>query len=216
MKTKLHLLFIATLLSLGLGAQNAATIDNQPTEVVANSTYDFIITYTKDPAITEARIQVKFNTPAWGPAGVTYGNTTVTADSGTISLSVPVPGDVADDYILELQLMEMSWAGLTQDYYYGTDVVTTLGTSDLETNLSNLSVYPNPFSDSFSYQFESNTSQSVDVELFTITGQKIKDIKNATISNNRGTVNTENLSKGMYLVRISSGDIQETKRLIKN
>ncbi|KAA5821856.1 T9SS type A sorting domain-containing protein [Algibacter amylolyticus] len=92
----------------------------------------------------------------------------------------------------------------------------TLTNNKLKTNLKSVSVYPNPFKDSFSYQFDSNTSQSVNVELFTITGQKIKDIKNATISNNRGTVNTENLSKGMYLVRISSGDIQETKRLIKN
>ena len=65
-------------------------------------------------------------------------------------------------------------------------------------------------------KYNSDLNKSTTVELFTIDGRKIKTINKLNSSENSGTVTTTNLSKGVYVVRITSGNIQETRRLIKN
>ena len=54
------------------------------------------------------------------------------------------------------------------------------------------------------------------VELFTVLGKKVMSIENNDTFGNSGTVDTKNLSKGIYLVRITSGDLQEIRKLVKN
>lgn len=89
----------------------------------------------------------------------------------------------------------------------------TLSTNNLSANIENVSIYPNPFTDSFSYKFNGDLSDSVSVELFSIVGKKINT--NNTFNGNSGIVDTAQLNKGIYLVRISSGKVTETRKLIK-
>ena len=91
-----------------------------------------------------------------------------------------------------------------------------LSVNDVNSKFNNLIISPNPFSDSFKYSFNSDLSKAATVELFTIDGRKIKTINKPNSSENSGTVTTANLSKGVYIVRITSGNVQETRRLIKN
>lgn len=88
----------------------------------------------------------------------------------------------------------------------------TLGTSNFATGVENLTVYPNPFTDAISYKFDGKDSGAVGVELLGIDGKTIKTIS----GNNSGTINTGDLNKGVYFLRASSGNVQETKKLIKN
>ena len=53
----------------------------------------------------------------------------------------------------------------------------------------------------------------VDVEIYNLVGQKVSVFKNYKLEE---TINISNLSKGTYLVRITSEDQESTKRLIKN
>ncbi|XMO86775.1 T9SS type A sorting domain-containing protein [Algibacter sp. AS12] len=94
------------------------------------------------------------------------------------------------------------------------DLVETLSTDDFDSKLKNLSIYPNPFSDSFNYKLDAQLSEPLSVDVFSIDGRKINT--NTTSYGNSGTVYTGKLSKGMYLVRITAGNVQETRRLIKN
>eukprot|EP00918_Siedleckia_nematoides_P001745 GHVU01004129.1.p1 GENE.GHVU01004129.1~~GHVU01004129.1.p1 ORF type:complete len:391 (+),score=43.53 GHVU01004129.1:162-1175(+) len=91
-----------------------------------------------------------------------------------------------------------------------------LNTENVKFKLNNLIISPNPVSDSFKYTFKSDLNKETTVELFTIDGRKIKTISKLNSSENSGTVTTENLSKGVYVVRVTSGNVQETRRLIKN
>ncbi|KAA5821857.1 T9SS type A sorting domain-containing protein [Algibacter amylolyticus] len=94
------------------------------------------------------------------------------------------------------------------------DLVKTLSANDFDSKLKNLSIYPNPFSDSFNYKLDAQLSEPLRVDVFSIDGRKINT--NTTSYGNSGTVYTGPLSNGMYLVRITAGNVQETRRLIKN
>ncbi len=91
-----------------------------------------------------------------------------------------------------------------------------LSVGEVNSKFKNLVISPNPFSGSFKYAFNSDLNKETTVELFTIDGRKIKTINKPNSSENSGTVTTTNLSKGVYIVRITSGNVQETRRLIKN
>ncbi|WP_117881553.1 T9SS type A sorting domain-containing protein [Aureibaculum luteum] len=114
------------------------------------------------------------------------------------------------------QLIPSGHGKFTFNSYLIPDLVKSLGTDDFDLTLQNLTIYPNPFTDSFTYEYDSNLSDEVTVELFTVDGRKVKMIKNndRSYGNNR-TINTEHLSNGMYIVRITSGDVQETRKLLK-
>jgi hypothetical protein len=82
-------------------------------------------------------------------------------------------------------------------------VTPPIGTGDINI-LSNASlvVYPNPCKDFISLTFNSLSKQSATVELFNILGEKIK-----TYSCNKDiTIPLEDLGKGLYFLRISSGN----------
>jgi subtilisin family serine protease len=78
--------------------------------------------------------------------------------------------------------------------------------------------YPNPFKDSFTVSFDSNVSGSLDVTLFTITGQTILNTKEniATRGVNTFRINgLADLLPGMYLLRVTSEGTSQNFRLIK-
>lgn len=92
-----------------------------------------------------------------------------------------------------------------------------LSRNEVDVEFGGLTIFPNPFKDSFTFKTGVALSDSVSVELFTIDGRKVASIeKNDSFTANGGTVDTSNLSKGLYLVRIVSGNAQGTKMLMKN
>ena len=114
------------------------------------------------------------------------------------------------------QLIPSGHGKFTFNSYLIPDLVKSLGTDDFDLSLQNLTIYPNPFTDSFTYEYDSDLSEEVTVELFTIDGRKVKIVKNNDRSyGNSRTINTGHLSNGMYIVRITSGDVQETRKLLK-
>ncbi|WP_405293232.1 T9SS type A sorting domain-containing protein [Algibacter sp. Ld11] len=90
----------------------------------------------------------------------------------------------------------------------------SLSTESVDSKFQNLTISPNPCTDTFTYKIESQLSDAINIEVFTIDGRKINSEQ--TSNGNSGTVSTEHLSKGLYLIRITAGAVQETRRLIKN
>lgn len=73
----------------------------------------------------------------------------------------------------------------------------------------NFSVYPNPFSDQLEIHCDFDDGM---IELRSMQGKQVFEGK---LSNGHLVVSTEDLSKGMYLLFVSSGDRTITRRLIR-
>lgn len=76
-----------------------------------------------------------------------------------------------------------------------------------EFNLSNVSVYPNPVKDIVNINLP-NTINSVEVNMYTITGQLV-------LSSDKTQIDISKLNAGMYMMQIQSENGSVTKRIIK-
>ena len=96
------------------------------------------------------------------------------------------------------------------DSMYGTVTVTaTAGIS--ENRLLNFSMYPNPVSDLLNIQLPS-ASNKAEVVIFDYTGRLVKS---KIITLNDGGINVNNLSNGLYLIRVSSNTKVGVQKFIK-
>jgi 1,4-alpha-glucan branching enzyme len=89
---------------------------------------------------------------------------------------------------------------------YGNQPTTVLSNNSFE-NLVQVGLYPNPAKDNFTIDMDAKS-----IEIYTLTGQLIKVVKN-TIANNE--INISDLANGMYVVKITNTeDLTASKRLI--
>jgi len=89
------------------------------------------------------------------------------------------------------------------------------GLSINNSNSNNLNVYPNPFTNNISIQMPNITAKSVDVEIVDITGKIIYSENVLTNSENEVNVNANNLTKGIYILKILNDNQVFTKKIIK-
>lgn len=83
------------------------------------------------------------------------------------------------------------------------------------TDLS-LQVYPNPASNELTVQLKGAVKGEVQVELFNMMGQKVFTTSNTAIDGQyRQTLNCTQLSKGMYMVKVSNGGHYHTLSIVK-
>jgi Secretion system C-terminal sorting domain len=87
----------------------------------------------------------------------------------------------------------------------------TLSVDDFEQRNS-LSLYPNPSNSVLNVEFSSNISQGK-VEIFDLLGKQV--FTQSIVSNNFTEIDVTNWETGLYLVKISSENGEETKRFIK-
>jgi endonuclease I len=77
-------------------------------------------------------------------------------------------------------------------------------------NINAISVYPNPSNDGI---INISTEISLDlIEIITINGQFLQQIKRPTIENN--TISISNLPKGFYFIKLSSNNNSTTKKIV--
>ncbi len=79
-------------------------------------------------------------------------------------------------------------------------------------SLDNVSVYPNPSNEN-KINIQSSV-EIIDIQLYSINGQLIKEVKNPEFSDNFYTL--DNLPKGFYFLRLSSDNQSTTKKVIIN
>ncbi|KAA5821858.1 T9SS type A sorting domain-containing protein [Algibacter amylolyticus] len=193
---------------------NTVAINSVPNPVLISSEQDITVSYTKDIA-EDLFVVLRILDGAGNELDAEYGQ--AMGASGDIAMSITIPETEAEDYSFNVQLLDVTSAVMYEKTYRGIVAATSLSAEDFKSNFKNLSVYPNPFNDSFSYKFDDNLSDPARVEIYTIDGRKIKSLISENRSyGNSGTVNTSQLSRGLYLVRISSGELQGTRKLIKN
>lgn len=113
----------------------------------------------------------------------------ITSPSGTFYLLFSTNGTVRGD----------GW-----EVYYEADNV---GISEQDETYGNFRIYPNPAQDQLNLSFVSQNSNYVNVSLFTTTGMNVYSNE---ISPNNGlfsnSIDVSNLSRGVYLLRVSSDE----------
>ncbi len=84
--------------------------------------------------------------------------------------------------------------------------------------ITNLNVYPNPMNNTGKIEFELNNRAQVTVEVYSLTGRKVKEIKAGSLGsgNHIIDINSDDLASGTYLVNLTAGNSRQTAKLIVN
>jgi plastocyanin len=86
-----------------------------------------------------------------------------------------------------------------------------LGIEDLKNNIV-LNIFPNPVSSILNIQFSKSLTDG-NIKVFDILGKQL--LNEEINSSNLNPINVSNLSRGMYLIKVTSGENTQTKRFIK-
>jgi hypothetical protein len=86
---------------------------------------------------------------------------------------------------------------------------------DENNNINNFTLYPNPSSENVTIEFNSASSTTIKMELLDVTGKVIKNVNaNNVIGDYKYSMNTSDLAKGIYFLKVSSDKSIETKKVI--
>ena len=86
-----------------------------------------------------------------------------------------------------------------------------MGTNEIKEIVStDFDIYPNPSNGNFNIRFD-NSNENHSVEIYSLIGQKVFEKKNINL-----IVSVSNLSKGIYLIKVSKSNESITKKMIIN
>ena len=76
--------------------------------------------------------------------------------------------------------------------------------------------YPNPFNPSTTISFSLSENGSVELSVFSVTGQKVAEIVNMPMSAGRHQINFDasRLASGTYIYRLRSGAIELSRKMV--
>ncbi|MFS4493790.1 T9SS type A sorting domain-containing protein [Maribacter sp. 2308TA10-17] len=210
-----------------LEEDDSITLKATPNQLVQGEGYDIAFNYS----FTGSRwVQAWVTSKAFDVNGnwVKIAQASKQFDSGTGNdgLSIQITGQPSNRNLLFVQVFEVirdngknRWSLVLEKRVddIGLEDNNSLGAKD--SSAKELSVSPNPFSSSFTYEYSIQKHGFVNIELFSIYGLKVMTLKQ---SNNHeagsfsDTIDTTDLDSGIYILRIKSPSGNEEKRLIKN
>jgi hypothetical protein len=140
-----------------------------------------------------------------------------------VTVEVSLSGNVQTIIGRTSELVQVfnSTFGTEADFSYYLNVVNnqsecthTVGIQEL-TNVSNLNIYPNPFSDKTVVSFNSIETTKYTARIIDVMGKEVyTESINAASGMNKVEVNAKNISSGMYFIVLSNGKATSTKRLV--
>ena len=85
-----------------------------------------------------------------------------------------------------------------------------------QNSLANFTVFPNPTQGKFTVQFNSDSSQAIQVELYDLRGRSVyhSNIENTGFINQN--IQLQALQAGVYVLKVKDGDKQVTRKLVLN
>lgn len=91
---------------------------------------------------------------------------------------------------------------------------TTLSNNAFEAEQVDFTIFPNPSSKDLNISVSQNTVvEKFNMEIYDVLGKKVLS---ETISNRNTTINIQDWSSGVYLIKIQNGKTHQTNRFIKN
>jgi len=92
------------------------------------------------------------------------------------------------------------------------NVVSTMGVENSQSMV--FSFYPNPAVDVINVNFSSGDNSGVTYSVFNLAGQKMRSAKVQMGDQNSISIPVADLPRGIYMVTVSNGNAQRTKRII--
>ncbi|MCF8320990.1 MAG: T9SS type A sorting domain-containing protein [Flavobacterium sp.] len=224
----------AKLLKLTAAAPAKVTkiLKDGSTTVLANATSERIQTVTTGTTIRTYDIvaspfaQEYVVTP---PTGCFVNNLAVNADATitdltfTITYPISYTSTSAAPKLLKVAAKNIIGTSATLDYKILSTTAVYVPKFNDETPISlvsNIEMYPNPASEVVNFNIDATSNGVIEITIYSFDGKMIMESKALKVENgiNSFTQNVSNLSKGIYLVRITSSTSNEvvTKKLIKN
>jgi hypothetical protein len=82
--------------------------------------------------------------------------------------------------------------------------------------INSVQVYPNPATDFVTVNIVSPIKTSASIKIYNIFGQKVYDSAvNISAGNNPLVINTENLTTGLYIIHVESGNFKTSQKMLK-
>ncbi|MGS0524770.1 T9SS type A sorting domain-containing protein [Zobellia nedashkovskayae] len=208
---------------------NSISVFYPPEKASAGSTEVIKFLFSKKysgKAIYQARLLSK--------SGKVWAQNTVSNSDGTGGLSIPVniPSNIPSgtDYKWNVQMYDSNWktvlATITKE---GKEIVgkrtnmkaktLIVSNNSQEEILNDFTVSPNPFVNSFEYEYSVEDYDDVTVDLYALNGRKIKTLKSKEShrpGNYNDVVDTSDLDAGIYILRINTSEGEKAIKLIKN
>lgn len=123
-----------------------------------------------------------------------------------------------DSITFQMKSSDNNAFGMKTPAFFSMDnfvIQSTVGIEELS-NLTNLSVFPNPTNKYAVIKYESNSVTELNVEISDISGKKVQQQSTqTTIGNNVLELNMETLESGIYFLSINDGKNAKTIKLIK-
>ncbi len=112
---------------------------------------------------------------------------------------------------------EMTNGGGNNIYIDDINLSVVTGVDEL-TRSYNLSVYPNPVEDVATIAFELTDSKKVELDIYDVVGRKVIGLANSNLpaGEQKFTFNKEDLSSGIYMVRLKVGNSIVTRKVVIN
>lgn len=127
----------------------------------------------------------------------------------------------AGNYVMDIS-QNASWQSCTyltavRNYPSGCTLIGS--TNDKNNLIQHFKIYPNPSSTGLlNVEYDLQKFSNVELKIFDISGKEIwfEDMISGSIGNNYLTINYGSLSKGLYMLQLSTPDAKTTQRLIVN
>jgi len=147
--------------------------------------------------------------------GVSNDNTGLPGSyTGTPVVIDPVDQDVFYNDNLSRWEVSFDVTGFSGFIVQTSAVVT--GVNDITNNSHLLNLFPNPSRDNLWYDLKSNTAGTYTIKIFDINGRLMYSEAGRGIGNSiRGTINTDVLSRGTYILEITTRKTTARKKLVK-
>ena len=216
------------------------TIDNSSGKSGGYSDYTDISTSVKADEVHELTIQVNtdgnytLNTLVWidwnqdcdfDDENEEYDlGTALDVEDETTTLS-PLSVTIPSDALLGSTTMRVSTKYLTDPTSCMTDEDAevedyTIEVIDATASLDNdtfegFNLYPNPSSGNFNLQFNAESTESVEIQLYDLTGRLVKELQFSNISLRFSeSISFQNTAKGFYVLKIKNGAKQTSRKLV--
>ena len=210
-----------------LEEDDSITLKATPNQLAPGESYDIAFNYS----FTGSRwVQTWVTSKAFDANGnwvkIAQASKQFDSGAGNNVLSIQITGQPSNRNLLFVQVFEVisvngenRWSLVLEKRVDNIDLDDKNGFGAKNNSAKGLSVSPNPFSCSFTYEYSIQKHGFVNIELFSIYGLKVMTLKQ---SNNHeagifsDTIDTTDLDSGIYILRIKSPSGNEEKRLIKN
>lgn len=177
--------------------------------MIYGSSQGFItVTLTRWNAGTQSRVPVGSGSVTLSGMAMSWAN-----------FSIPISYSDANNPDSCIIVLSASGTTPTNNDYLWVDnlgfTVSTAGINTIDNYVSNITTYPNPSSDNVIVELNAQKPSHINLQLIDVTGKIINEVNAGLVQGNyKHTINTTDITKGIYFLKVVANDAVEVKKII--